>query len=139
MPVLPTSSLRDPISSRILVVDDESLIRWSLCTGLHTAGFDAVCARSAEEARRVASNWPPPRVAIVDLAHDGEARELMGEISHIYPACRFVLMTTANRHVPHEHGDNVEVIEKPFDLPRVVSLIKHLLEPSEAPPPCVEA
>ncbi|MEO6213233.1 MAG: response regulator [Vicinamibacterales bacterium] len=128
--------LREPIPNRVLVVDDEPLIRWSLCTALEAAGFDAVAAASGVEARRLANEWPPPRLVLVDLAGAEDTRELLDFVRRIYPDCKFVLMTTARQHDLRHDGVDVQVIEKPFDLHNLVTLITRLVdEPSVSPHP----
>ena len=119
--------LRPPIPNRVLVVDDEPLIRWSLCTALEAAGFDAVAASNAVEARRLATEWPPPRVAVVDLLDDRDTADLLDSIRRIYRDCRFVIMTTARQErVPHGDG-RVQVIDKPFDLNALVRMVSGML------------
>ena len=120
--------LRPPIPARVLVVDDEPLIRWSLCTALEAAGFDAVSAANGLEARQAATEWPPPRVAVIDLLGAHDAADLLDFVRRIYPDCKFVLMTTARR-APGDYDDvRVRVIEKPFDLHKLITIISRLLE-----------
>jgi DNA-binding NtrC family response regulator len=123
------SDRRAVIPTRVLVVDEEALVRWSLCTALATEGFDAVSAASVHEARRVASEWPPPRVAIIDSRVPGaDDRTLIRTIRDVYPDCRFVILTTAHRGDFHDRNgaNRFVVIEKPFDLARVVRLVSDL-------------
>ena len=130
--VLETSVLRPPIPDRVLVVDDEPLIRWSLCTALQTAGFDAVAAGDGAEARRLATEWPPPRVVVVDLLGPRDTEDLLNFVRQIYPDCKFVLMTTARQHSVRHDGEGVQVLEKPFDLRTLLMLITRVLQ--NAPP-----
>ena len=81
------------------------------------------------EAQRFAAEWPPPRVAIVDrrFAH-GDDKDLLALFQSVYPACRFLIMTTAERGggPAGRSSDLIEVIEKPFDLTRIVRLVGDL-------------
>lgn len=122
------SVLRPPIPNRVLVVDDEPLIRWSLCMALEAAGFDAVPASNGQEARRLATEWPPPRVAVIDLLGAQDTRELLDFVRRIYADCRFVLMTTSRQQSVRYQRHRLQVIEKPFDLNTVVAVIRNLLE-----------
>lgn len=129
------STARGVIPIRVLVVDDEPLIQWSVCTALVAAGFDAVAARTAEEARRCAAEWPPPKVVVLDIHPDGGGRELMTDIRKIYPDCRFLVMSTARRSGdawPQTNG--VQTVEKPFDLAEVVRLVDQAAQ--QGPPQC---
>lgn len=123
------SDRRARIPTRVLVVDEEALVRWSLCTALSDEGFDAVAAANPLDARRIAAEWPPPRVAIIDSDVPGaEDRALMRSIREVYPECRFVLMTTAHPDdAGSRHGAHAcAVIEKPFDLSTVVRMVSDL-------------
>lgn len=118
------STARGVIPIRVLVVDDEPLIQWSVCTALAAAGFEAIAARTAEEARRCAAEWPPPKVVVLDIRPDGGGHELITDIRKIYPDCRFLVMSTARRSGyawPETNG--VQTVEKPFDLAEVVRLV----------------
>jgi two-component system OmpR family response regulator len=128
-----SSVLRPTIPNRVLVVDDEPLIRWSLCTALEAAGFDAISAADGVEARRAATEWPPPRVAVVDLLGAQDAGGLLDFVRRIYPDCKFVLMTTSRRSPAEHDDDGVRVIEKPFDLHELITVIGGLLESPSGP------
>jgi DNA-binding NtrC family response regulator len=116
--------------TRILVVDGEPLIRWSICTALATEGLDAVAAADPAEARRLAADWPPPRVVLFDLrAPDHDSLELLSDIRRLYPDCRFIIMTTARGYsLRYAFGDAVELVQKPFDLTQLVQLVKELAD-----------
>jgi DNA-binding response OmpR family regulator len=117
-------SPRRVIPVRVLVVDDESLIQWSVCTALASAGFDAVGARTRDEALRIAAEWPPPKVVVLDITPDGDGRELMTDIRSIYPDCHFLVMSTARRAgVTWPQTTGVRIVEKPFDLAELVRLV----------------
>lgn len=124
---VPTGLVSVPM--RILVVDDESLIRWSICAALAAEGFDAVSAADPVAAGRLAAEWPPPRVVLLDLrAPDRDGLEAVSAIRWVYPDCRFVIMTTARDCAMHAFADGVELIEKPFDVAQLVGLVKELAD-----------
>jgi CheY-like chemotaxis protein len=109
---------------RVLVCDEELLIRWSVGSALTAAGFDVVSASTPEEARSLAAEWPPPRVALLDMPPDRRGRELLTDIRAVYPRCRFFLMSTARQDpsgaMPEE---GIRTIEKPFDLANLVAQV----------------
>lgn len=126
---------RGLIPIRVLVIDDEPLIQWSVCTALAAAGFEAVGARAAEEAHRLAAEWPPPKVVVLDIHPDGEGCELMADIRRISPNCRFLVMSTARRSgAVWPQTDGVQTVEKPFDLAEVVRLVEQAVQ--QGPLPC---
>lgn len=128
------------VSTRVLVVDHEPLIRWAVCTALTEAGFDAVPAGTGEEARRVAAEWPPPKVALLDIDPDGQGRELLAEIAAIYPACTFIVMSTARRgRLSGVRVEGLCVIEKPFDLDGLVAVVAEAARRRASDPPTLEA
>jgi DNA-binding NtrC family response regulator len=111
------------IPTRVLVVDDEPLIRWSICTALASDGYDPVSASNPEDAGRVATRWPPPKVVLFDLRNPDHALDFMAAIRCVYPACRFAVMTTVRERPDWLEREGVEWIEKPFDLAAVVRII----------------
>ena len=117
------STSRELVPVRVLVVDDEALIRWSICMALTAAGFDAVAAGSSEDACLLAAEWPPPKVALLDIPPDGHACELMGRLRRIYPDCRFLIMSTTRGKCPTLDDTLVQMVAKPFDLGEVVRLV----------------
>jgi DNA-binding NtrC family response regulator len=124
-----TPPVRVEIPTRVLVVDDESLIRWSICTALAAEGFDPVPAADPADAQRILGQWPPPRVAILDRRYsNGDAHDLRALIRTVYPDCRFLIMTTAEGGMSNggSASGRVEVVEKPFDLARIVQLVGEL-------------
>jgi two-component system, OmpR family, response regulator len=113
------------MSPRVLVVDNEPLIRWSLTTGLRLAGFDAVSAADAFEARTLARHHPSPDVVLLDAPlWDADPRQLLEEIREIAPLCRFLVLSVAGREATPPAWKNVAVIRKPFDLHHVAQLVR---------------
>ena len=51
---------------RVLIVEDEPLVRGLLCSVLETAGFDTVSAASAADAREIAESFDPD-AALIDI------------------------------------------------------------------------
>jgi DNA-binding response OmpR family regulator len=113
---------------RVLVMDAEPLVRWSLCTALAAAGFDPVAAADASTARQVAGEWPPPRVAVLDLGAERlECLDILTTLRAFYPACRCLVMSTERQaRLPAPFADAVQVIHKPYDLAQVVRMVRAL-------------
>lgn len=134
LPAVKKSALRGQIPARVLVVDPEPLIRWSICVALAAAGFDADSAVTAEEACVVAAAGDAPRVVLLDVLPDAPPQPLIDQIRAISPHTRFVVLTTSRQSspVPGQLAD-VQVIEKPFDLTTLVSIVTTLARPSSLP------
>lgn len=112
------------IRRRVLVVDDEPLIRWALSVGLSSAGFDAVAAADAVEARGMAATWPQPAVVLLDL-HQEDCTRLLAELKAIAPSCRvLVLGTCSTASYRGQQWQGCDVIPKPFDLRDVVERVE---------------
>jgi two-component system, NtrC family, nitrogen regulation response regulator GlnG len=113
---------------RVVIVDDEPLIRWALCSGLREAGFDAVAAATATEARTVVHTQPPPDALLLDVRlDDSSARALVGELRQSAPQCRVLVLATAGQDMPDALLDGATMLEKPFDLPSVVRLLETIV------------
>jgi DNA-binding response OmpR family regulator len=107
---------------RVLVVDDEPLVCWSLAAGLRDAGFVTDTASTAAEALRLAGLRPPPDAVVLDSRlHDCEPAALLGQLRFAVPGCRFLIMTTDRHEVPPAY--DVLTVRKPFDLVDVVRQI----------------
>ena len=114
------------ICPRVLVIDGEPLVRWSLVAGLRHAGFDAVSAGTREDALALAREAPQPVVVLLDIGLWGvEAGELLTAIRHGAPCCRVLLLAVEGQEVPPL--DEVNVIRKPFDLHAVVARVRAAL------------
>jgi DNA-binding response OmpR family regulator len=105
--------------SRVLVIDDEPLIRWALATGLSASGYDTVAAADTGEALAVARMRPRPDVILLDL-HQADCSRLLAELRAIAPACRIMVLGTCCEGTPASHWHGLEMIPKPFDLADVV-------------------
>jgi two-component system, OmpR family, response regulator len=114
------------ILPRILVVDGEPLVRWSLRVGLRHAGFDAVSTGTAEAALALVRDAPVPAVVLLDIGLWAvDTRELLAAIRHEAPGCRVLLLAVEGQDV--SAFDAAEVIRKPFDLHRVAARVRAAL------------
>jgi DNA-binding NtrC family response regulator len=119
------------IPPRVLVIDDEPLVRWSLTAGLRAAGFDAVAAADAADALAVARQSPPPRVVLFDIRlWDTDPERLLRDLRTASPDCRFLILAVSGQDVPCAQFEGVEVIRKPFDLDEVVRVVESSVCPA---------
>ena len=127
----PTGRAKSP--ARVLIIDDELLVRWSLSTGLRLAGFDTVTASSSAEALTLAREAPHPDLVLLDSRlYGSDPAVLLEDLRLAAPGCRFVILTTSGHEKQIPPWDGITVITKPFDLVEVVRLIGATV----APPPC---
>ncbi len=120
--------------TKVLVVDDEKIVRESLRDWLTGAGYKILTAGSGEEALRLVRQ-KKVKIMLADLIMPGmDGIELMKEAREIVPTISTVIITahatiqtaiTAMREGAHDY------IEKPFCPERVELLLKSLLEHQE--------
>ncbi|HLF15066.1 MAG TPA: response regulator [Bacteroidota bacterium] len=122
---------------KILIVEDEPLIGWSMANALGRAGYDAEVVDCGEDAvdkiRRgdyelVISEFCLPRMDGLDLA----AR--LKKISRALP----VILISANEDLSGADIDSVQgidyLIDKPFNLNEIVTLVGDILDRSGSEP-----
>jgi DNA-binding NtrC family response regulator len=116
------------IPARVLVIDDEPLVRWALAASLTAAGYDVLTATTGEEACQLAAQMPNPAVVLLDLRpRDTHGRALFDEIRRRAPQCRLLVLTTERRDDASPAWLGAQVIEKPFDLVDVVRLVSEAM------------
>ncbi len=112
----------------VLVVDDEALIRWSVSEGLAEAGWLVRQAANGAEARAVANELDgQPFVILLDLRlPDVNDLSLVHDLRARYPHVPLILMTAYGTHdqtALARRAGVVTVVDKPFDIGKVVALI----------------
>jgi DNA-binding NtrC family response regulator len=108
---------------RVLVVDDEPLIRWAMGTALADAKYEVVEAGDGATATRKAAGFQAIDVALLDLRlPDTDGVTLLEQLRRAHPECRFMLMT-ACRTSSLIHVPDVPVIDKPFHIDEVVACV----------------
>ena len=117
--------------TKILVVDDEAILRESLRDWLVDVGHDVATAENAETALKIIRD-EKPSVAVVDLVLPGaDGIELLTKAKQIYPDIQ-VIMITAYGSVPTAiaalKAGAYDYIEKPFSPEKVELLIEKLVE-----------
>lgn len=114
---------------RVLVVDDELLIRWSLSEGLSKAGFEVV---EAEDARGALARFEPDALpidaVILDLRlPDSADLGVLRRIRELAPEVPVIMMTAYGTAETTEDALGLgawHVVSKPFDVHRVVKLVE---------------
>ena len=129
--------------SRILIVDDEPAIGWSLGELLDDRGHFVKIAASAEEALEICRHFPP-ELLLLDVRLPGrDGLSAIPDFRALVATAPIVVMTafgdldTAVRAV---EAGAAEYLVKPFDSTQVTAIVDRLLERSataaaSAPPP----
>ncbi|NCY03139.1 MAG: response regulator, partial [Planctomycetia bacterium] len=125
----PRSSPSRPVS-RILIVDDEPAIGWSLREMLSDEGHAVELAASVEEGLETCERFAPDAM-LLDVRLPGrDGLAALPEFRAIVPEAPVVVMTafgdldTAVRAV---HAGAFDYLVKPFDLDRVARVVAHAL------------
>lgn len=114
-------------AGRVLVVDDEPLVRWSIAETLRSGGYDVVEAGDRDSALRALVEEQAPDAILLDLRlPDCSDLHLLETITLILPGTPVVLMTafgTEELAAEARQLGAYAVLEKPFDLATLASLL----------------
>lgn len=119
---------------RILVVDDEHLIRWSLEQNLKKQGYEVLTAGSGEDALRIIRE-DPPELVLLDIQLPGiSGLEVLEKIKELDDDI-IVIMVTAHggleTAVTAMRMGAYDYLNKPFNLDEMAIVIRKALETSE--------
>ena len=116
----PRSDEKNSAALRVLVVDDEPLIRWSVSETLADRGYEVVETGDAEGARSAVGANHDFDVVLLDYRlPDSDDLSLLASIRRSSPRAQVILMTAFGRpdvvHGALELGA-YRVVNKPFEL-----------------------
>ena len=119
-------------SARVLIVDDEALIRWSLSERLSNAGYEVCEAGDGTSAldyfREGASRID---VVVLDVKlPDADGLDLLKQIRRMCPTCRVVLITAfGTLDMLQDARDNgaYDMLRKPFNLDDMLQTVERAL------------
>ena len=112
--------------AKALVVEDEPLIRMTICDMLEESGFAFAEAGNGRDALAQLENDPEFEVLIMDLGLPGmSGEELIAEVHRVRPGMKIVVASGHSAEVrkgnPAYKG--VVFLEKPFDLQQLQEAI----------------
>lgn len=119
---------------KMLIVDDESGVRFALSEALHAWGYHSLQAGSVAEAIKLFGEEHPP-VALLDIdLPDGSGLDILNEIKEHQPET-VVIMITGNVNLPNVltalRGGAHDFISKPIHLEELRITIRNALETRE--------
>jgi DNA-binding NtrC family response regulator len=114
-------------TTRVLIVDDDLLIRWVLAQTLADRGCIVVEAKDGRSARQaIVDSTPPFDVVLLDYRlPDSRDLALLRAVRRLSPRSRVLMMSAyMDAHVAEDAGSDgaVSVLEKPLDLDAVCAL-----------------
>ena len=119
--------------SKVLIIDDEALLRDSLSAYLEDDGHQVISTAKAESALTKFPNFKPD-IVVVDLRLEGASgEEFIKAASKIDPHCHYIIHTACkDYHLPNDllalGMKDTQVLFKPVrDLGCLSGLISHLI------------
>jgi PAS domain S-box-containing protein len=117
--------------ARILLVDDEDLLREPACNYFRQAGFAAFEASSSSEALRLFRDQPFDLVVTDMVMPEMNGMQLAGELRKIAPALPIIYVSGYAQDILEHQGHLPEsdlLLQKPYSLKRLVRLAEETLE-----------
>ena len=115
---------------RVLVVDDEPLIRWSISETLGAAGHQVTEAQDAASALRALADAPDTDLVLLDFRlPDSNDLGLLAEIRRVVPAVPVIMMTafgTPDVTAAALTLGALKVLNKPFNMHDLKDLVRSL-------------
>jgi DNA-binding NtrC family response regulator len=115
---------------RVLVVDDEPLIRWSIAETLGAAGHQVTEAQDAASALKALADASGPDVVLLDFRlPDSNDLDLLARIRQIAPAASVIMMTAFG--TPDVTAGALKlgasrVLNKPFNMRDLEEIVRSL-------------
>lgn len=119
---------------RVLVVDDERLLRWAIGETLTAHGHSVVQAETAADAVRVLRHAAEPLDAVLLAYHlpDSDDLSLLARVRGMAPDSAVLLMTAYGSAEIAERALRLGasgVMDKPFDMQDLEPAISHACQP----------
>lgn len=116
--------------NRVLLVEDEPMIRFHVATSLQDSGFETVEATDGEEALQALDAARPIQVLLTDITLPGDMDGfgLIERIGELYPELPIIMMS--GRYTASALPDRFKKLPffaKPFDVNALISCIQNLL------------
>ena len=117
---------------RILVVDDERLVRWAIAETLGEQGYEILEAGDGESAKREVLMHPPDLVLLDLRLPDSDDLRIACFIRAHAPKTPIVLMTAYGTPEITTQAANLGAIfvGKPFDMNELTSIVERALIPN---------
>jgi len=116
---------------KILVVDDEKLIRWTLRQKLGEWGYEAIEAETGTAGVKIAQDEPPDLVLLDMKLPDAKGTDVLEEIRKVGPDLPVIMITAfgvIEDAVTAMRRGAYDFVTKPFDVPKLQNTILRALE-----------
>jgi DNA-binding NtrC family response regulator len=113
---------------RVLVVDDELLIRWAVAETLTQAGHTVAEAENAKETLQQLKSGPSPDVILLDFRlPDSDDLKLLETIRRLVPRTPVIMMTAFGTAAVHDGALELgayRVVSKPIEMRDLAPLVQ---------------
>lgn len=117
---------------RILIVDDEALIRWSMSETLIHAGYAVTEAGNGKEGFQRLADGPRPDVILLDYRlPDSNDLKLLETIRHVVPSSQVIVMTAYGTRAVKAGALTLgacRVVSKPIEIRDLAPLVHRAYE-----------
>jgi len=110
----------------VLIVDDDMDIRDLLGETLRERGFDVLTARNGLDALKVLQDGARPSVILLDLmmpVMDGYGFLQQRSLDPALATIPVVIATAGHGVDRTRFGDDLEIVTKPFDIPKLIGVL----------------
>ncbi|ACV27700.1 response regulator [Kangiella koreensis] len=115
----------------ILVVDDDSSIRWVLARALHNAEYKVISCDNGTEAIELV-NTHQPNIVITDIQMSGmSGLELLEKLNQSHPSLPVIMITAyADTDIGSQTHDlgAFDYLPKPFNINQVINICRKALD-----------
>jgi two-component system, response regulator PdtaR len=114
---------------KLLVVEDEALIRMDLASALSEAGFDVIEVANADDAIAVLTASPETAVMVTDVEMAGsmDGVKLARLVRDRWPPVHIVVVSGRHRLAELDLPERSQFFSKPYRTDRLISAVKELL------------
>lgn len=117
---------------KILVVDDDKLIRWSLKELFAQEGYAVKAVATVKEALEQAEDKPYDLIFTDLEINDENSIEMLRKMTHFQPEAKIIILSALTRQQMESQLENLKIfsiIEKPFRSEQIKSIVKEALFP----------
>jgi PAS domain S-box-containing protein len=127
-------------TGRILLVEDDDLVRDATSRALRSAGYDVLAAANGTEALALASQaTPPPVLLLTDVVMPGlNGHQVASAVRALVPEIRVLFMSGYAQDIIVHHGvvdAGVELLQKPFSTAQFLERVRAMIESAPRPIP----
>jgi DNA-binding NtrC family response regulator len=119
----------------VLVVEDQVIIRMSLCDSLRDAGFHVIEASNADEALKVLRSGAELQLLLTDVYMPGpmDGLRLAAVAQSMRPGLKIVVASAELSGLEASDAFPHEFVSKPFEMRRLIARLRELTGPPREP------